>query len=74
MVESAVGRIGALHLAASLGPSPHAHGVGTGSALAEDLAEAPGMERGEVRLPSGPGLGVSIDPSRWKDAARVVAA
>ncbi|HYJ33639.1 MAG TPA: o-succinylbenzoate synthase [Candidatus Binatia bacterium] len=74
LVESAVGRTGALHLAASLGPAPHAHGLATGSALAEDVADAPRMERGMLRLPDGAGLGIAIDPSRWKDAALVEAA
>jgi o-succinylbenzoate synthase len=74
LVESAVGRTGALHLAASLGPAPHAHGVATGSALAEDVADAPRMERGMLRLPAGPGLGIAMDPARWKDAALVEAA
>lgn len=74
LVESAVGRTGALHLAASLGPTPYAHGVATGSALAEDVAEAPVMEHGVLRLPPGPGLGIAVDPARWKDAALVEAA
>jgi o-succinylbenzoate synthase len=30
MLETAIGRRGALHLAASLGPSPYAHGLGAG--------------------------------------------
>lgn len=74
LVESAVGRTGALHLAASLGTARYAHGVATGSALAEDVAEAPAMEHGALRLPSGPGLGIALDPARWKSAALVEAA
>lgn len=74
MVESAVGRTGALHLAASLGPSPLAHGVATGHALAEDVAEAPGMEDGALRVPPGPGLGVTLDAARLRSAAFVEAA
>lgn len=71
-VESAVGRTGALHLAASLGASPNAHGIATGNALAEDLARAPELERGLLHLPSDPGLGIAVDASRWKDAAVLI--
>jgi o-succinylbenzoate synthase len=74
LVESAVGRTGALHLAASLGATRHAHGIATGGLLAEDVADAPAMEQGWVRLPPGPGLGIAIDPARWKGAALVEAA
>ena len=68
-VESAVGRTGALHLAASLGATGHAHGIATGAALAEDVADAPRLEQGLVHPPTGPGLGITLDASRWKDAA-----
>ena len=73
VVESAVGRTGALHLAASLGPAPYAHGVATGSALLEDVADAPRMEGGALRVPHGPGLGVTLDPERLRSAASVAA-
>ncbi|MGE5178856.1 MAG: o-succinylbenzoate synthase [Bacteroidota bacterium] len=74
LVESAVGRTGALHLAASLGTAKHAHGVATGSALVEDVAEAPRMDGGALRVPRGPGLGVTLDPERLRSAAPVMAA
>jgi L-alanine-DL-glutamate epimerase-like enolase superfamily enzyme len=32
------------------------------------------MERGMLRVPDGPGLGIAMDPARWKDAALVEAA
>jgi o-succinylbenzoate synthase len=69
LLESAVGRVGALHLAASLGPLAHAHGVATGSLLARDLAQGPEFEGGVVAVPSSPGLGVAVeDPDVWRDA------
>jgi L-alanine-DL-glutamate epimerase-like enolase superfamily enzyme len=42
LLESEVGRAGALHFAASLGPGSHAHGVATGVSL------APGQEPGRL--------------------------
>jgi L-alanine-DL-glutamate epimerase-like enolase superfamily enzyme len=74
LVESAVGRTGALHLAASLGKSPFAHGIATGDALLEDVAAAPAMREGAVPVPGAPGLGVSLDPRRLQGAAVVEAA
>lgn len=69
MLESVVGRTGALHVAASLGPGPHAHGVATGAVLARDLAPGPLFERGVVPVPRTPGLGVAVeDASFWRDA------
>lgn len=74
LVESAIGRTGALHFAASLGSNALAHGVATGDALAEDVAEAPRMTGGALQVPRGPGLGVAVDADRWKAAASVEAA
>ena len=72
MLESVVGRTGALHFAASLGPSPHAHGVATGGVLARDLAPGPPFERGVVPVPESPGLGVAPeDPGFWRGAYTV---
>lgn len=69
LLESAVGRAGALHLAASLGPVAHAHGVATGMLLARDLAPGPAFAAGVVNVPTSPGLGVVIeDPDVWRDA------
>jgi o-succinylbenzoate synthase len=74
MLESVVGRTGALHFAASLGAGPHAHGIATGGALARDLAPGPEFERGVVRLPAAPGLGVAVEAAElWRDAYEVEA-
>jgi o-succinylbenzoate synthase len=73
LLESAVGRTGALHLAASLGGS-HAHGVATGSALLSDVAAAPEMAGGALAVPRGPGLGVAIDGESLRAAEMVEAA
>ncbi len=61
LLESPIGRTGALHLAASLGQGPHAHGV------APEPAHSP-----VVRVPS-PGLGAGLDPG-LPDAAVLGAA
>ena len=74
MVESAVGRMGALHLAASLGPMPHAHGLATGSALLSDVAMAPAMKNGVIEVPDRPGLGLELDAERLRGAETVTAA
>jgi len=59
MLDGAVGRAGALHLAAAIhregGP---AHGLATGALLAEDLADGPTPRRGRLVVPTAPGLGV----------------
>ncbi len=59
LLESPVGRTGAIHLAASLGPTRFAHGVGGD----HSFADAPGAEAlsrgGTVRVPTAPGLGVA---------------
>ncbi|MFB6093776.1 MAG: mandelate racemase/muconate lactonizing enzyme family protein [Halanaeroarchaeum sp.] len=63
-IEGTVGRLAALHLAASL-PAVSATGLGTASLLATDLAPDPApVSGGHMRVPEGPGLGieeVSID-------------
>jgi len=60
-LESAVGRAGAAHLAAAvlaLGSQPAA-GIATGGLIAEDAGEDPFVpERGVVRIPDVPGLGL----------------
>lgn len=62
LLESSIGRTGALHLAASLGPGPHAHGV------APEGARSP-----LVHVPSRPGLGAEPN-SLLQDAAVLAAA
>lgn len=70
LLESVVGRTGALHLAASLGAGPHAHGIATGGVLARDLGPGPVFAGGVVRVPDAPGLGVALaDAAAWRDAA-----
>jgi O-succinylbenzoic acid--CoA ligase len=53
-LESAVGRTGALHLAATL---PGVHGLAWETD--DDLAAAPTLRRGRLALPSNPGLGIA---------------
>ena len=73
LLESAVGRTGALHLAASLGPTPHDHGVGSGfeSGGARGFSD-PGAF-GRVSVPQGPGLGVTIEPEALSAAILLAA-
>jgi O-succinylbenzoic acid--CoA ligase len=69
-LESAIGRTGALHLAATL---PGTHGLAW--APAEDIADVPAREGTRIPLPSSPGLGVAprraraFAPSPASDAA-----
>jgi o-succinylbenzoate synthase len=59
--DTAVGVAGALHLAAGLPGTEHAHGLATVGLLEEAPVE--GLEpphRGEMVLPKGPGLGVRL--------------
>ena len=68
LMESAIGRVAALHFAASLGETPYAHGIATGGALASDLAPAPSLIAGKVAVPDGPGLGIELPDEFWRDA------
>ena len=62
LFESGVGVAAALHLAAIV-PGDHAHGLSTAGLLASDLlTEALPIHGGRMAVPSGPGLGVAIDP------------
>ncbi|MGB0515126.1 MAG: enolase C-terminal domain-like protein, partial [Wenzhouxiangellaceae bacterium] len=56
LMESAIGRTGVAHLAAALPQLPGPHGLATGAWFARDLA-ADRIERGELLLHGGPGLG-----------------
>ncbi len=71
LMESAVGRMAALHFAASLGETAYAHGIATGDALVSDLAPAPSLSGGTVAVPDGPGLGVVLPAEFWRDAHTV---
>lgn len=74
LVESAIGRTGALHLAASLGATGHAHGLATGDALARDVAEGPAVRSGAIAVPPTPGLGARLDDAVFRAAIPVEAA
>jgi L-alanine-DL-glutamate epimerase-like enolase superfamily enzyme len=59
--ECGVGIAGAAGLAASVA-GERAHGLGTAELLVSDLlAEPIAIDRGRMRVPSGPGLGVQLD-------------
>ncbi len=73
LLDGAVGRVAALHLAASLGPTPFDHGIATGGALRGDVASAPAFARGVVPVPDRPGLGVAPEPEFWSGAITVEA-
>lgn len=63
LFETGVGIATALHLAATLDGEDRAHGLATADLLAADLLAEPLMIRdGRMALPSGPGLGVVLDP------------
>ena len=59
ILDAAVGRAGALHLAASRGDDRD-HGLGTGGALAEDLLVGVADRPGRLSLPAGMGLGDAV--------------
>lgn len=63
-LDSAIGRLGALHLAAALPGLTRACGLATGGLLAEDVAATPEVRRGEMVLAAAPGLGVVVE-GRW---------
>jgi L-alanine-DL-glutamate epimerase-like enolase superfamily enzyme len=61
-IDAGVGVAMALQVAASLLDDGRAHGLATASLLQHDLLTWPiAVERGVMRLPSGPGLGVELD-------------
>ena len=75
-IESGVGTTACLQLAAAL-DRPYAHGLATLDLLEDDLILDPGLpiERGLMRLPEGPGLGVRLDEAAlahysdgWREA------
>lgn len=63
LFASGIGLAGALHVAATA-PGSHAHGLATGHLLASDLLglSLPIVD-GRMAVPSGPGLGVALDPA-----------
>lgn len=60
-LDSAVGRLGALHLAAALPELRRACGLATGGLLAADVAPTPAVIQGRIALPDTPGLGTEPD-------------
>lgn len=61
-IDSGVGVAAALHLAATLPAPAPACGLATGPLLAADLLTEPlAVDRGLMRLPPGPGIGVRLD-------------
>jgi o-succinylbenzoate synthase len=58
-LDSGLGRMAALHLAASLPGPLRAAGLATGELLEEDLAASPPVLEGALALPRIPGLGVA---------------
>ncbi|MFB6110866.1 MAG: mandelate racemase/muconate lactonizing enzyme family protein [Halodesulfurarchaeum sp.] len=60
IVESVVGRTGAVHLAGALADPPAA-GLSTADLIETDLGPDPApVADGQIRVPSGPGLGVEV--------------
>jgi len=61
-LESEIGRAGALHVAASLGPTTHAHGLLSGvSPFPDGIRLTPGPD-GTLKVPDEPGLGIGLEP------------
>ena len=61
-IDTGIGTAMALQVAAALPDAGLAHGLATASLLESDLLVAPlRVERGVMRLPDGPGLGVDLD-------------
>ena len=66
-MESAVGRVGAMHLAAAL--AGHLSACGLANPLAEDVASSPSSSGGWVEVPNMPGLGLHLSAWIAKEAA-----
>ncbi len=63
-IDTGIGTAMALQVAAALPDAGLAHGLATASLLESDLLAAPlRIERGVMRLPDAPGLGVELDPA-----------
>jgi len=68
-LDGAVGRLGALHLAAALPGVTRACGLATGDMLAEDVAPGPTVVAGSMVVPATTGLGVDV-AGDWRPIAR----
>jgi len=64
LLDSALGVVAATHLAAALPSAGLAHGLGTSSLFAMDLAPQPEIQAGRLSVPTGPGWGMEVDPDR----------
>lgn len=73
LLESDIGRTGALHLAASLGPGRFAHGVGSGGWTLDGSRRETSYLGGKARVPTEPGLGASL-PTPFGSAAELIGA
>jgi o-succinylbenzoate synthase len=79
LLDGAVGRTAAVHLAAALGPVDETHGLATGAWLTRDLLSSASARGGWIPVPGGPGLGVESTPlfganaqqEPWRGATRV---
>ncbi|MEE2679751.1 MAG: o-succinylbenzoate synthase [Myxococcota bacterium] len=69
-LDTAIGRTGALHLAAALPPSRHASGLATGALLADDLASGAAPHAGAIPVPHDSGLGLVPDREAMARLAR----
>jgi o-succinylbenzoate synthase len=72
LLEGPIGQAGAVQLAASLGPTGYAHGVGTRLIALEGIRESAPSKPYAIDVPSGSGLGVAVEPV-WRRAASLVA-
>ncbi len=68
-LDSALGRTAALALAAALPEPLPAAGLATGGLLERDLAATLRLERGGLRAPDGPGLGLALREDLLRAAA-----
>ena len=76
LLESSVGVLAALHVAAAVPGPLGACGLATAELLSGDLVQSVvPVDRGAMHLPDGPGLGVELDPvavKRWAVGASEV--
>ena len=73
LLESDIGRTGALHLAASLGSNRFAHGVAPVGWTPDGRRRETSYQAGKVRVPTEPGLGANVDAA-FGSSAELVAA
>jgi o-succinylbenzoate synthase len=67
-LDTSVGIVAALHVAAAVPNAPGACGLATAGLLGGDLVQTVPVDHGWMQLPRAPGLGVKLDPcalDRW---------